>query len=136
MMMSVNENVPIDTIVGEVQALDADEDRNAQIGYVITGTEIYKENKKSGFKIGILILNFLQFSFYRLTDGNDENLFEIIDADDESSTGVIRVVGLIDREKKSHALLTVKCFKKRDVPRVLHKKYNKTVGLQPLYVEI
>lgn len=61
------------------------------------------------------------------TDGNDEALFDIIDADDESSTGVIRVAGQIDREKVSHALLTVKCFKKREVPRVLHKKYNKTV---------
>lgn len=45
-MMSVNENVPVDTIVGEVQALDADEARNAQIGYVITGI-IEKKKSKS-----------------------------------------------------------------------------------------
>lgn len=80
-----------------------------------------------------LILNFSKFSFRRTTDDNEENLFDIVNADDESSTGVIRVAGLIDREKISHALLTVKCFKKRDVPRVLHKKYNKTVGRLTTY---
>lgn len=45
-MMSVNENVPVGTIVGEVQALDADEDRNAQIGYVITGMIINTKKTK------------------------------------------------------------------------------------------
>lgn len=42
--MSVDENVPVDTVVGEIQADDADEDRNAQIGYIITGRYSKRKN--------------------------------------------------------------------------------------------
>lgn len=60
-------------------------------------------------------------------DGNEDNLFSILEKNDSA---FIETAGRIDREKMSQFLLTVKCFKKREKPKMMYKKYNKTVSYQ------
>ncbi|XP_055687294.1 cadherin-23 [Lutzomyia longipalpis] len=59
---------------------------------------------------------------YDIIDGNQENLFKI--SRTNSSVAMITVNGRLDRESVESYLLTVKCFKFTNNPRISRKPYN------------
>lgn len=75
------------------------------------------------FIYGITVSINWRFYVYS-TEGNEDNLFSI---SEKNNSALLETWGRIDREKISQILLTVKCFKKREKPKIMYKKYNRTV---------